>query len=108
MVMKNWEFYENELKKYSLTFAMKGNQIYGCEKVACHECDFYIGELRICDAAKVKWLYQEHKETVVLTDDEKSLCKLLGRGWIARDMNGDLWWYEVKPEKKEFICMDSS
>lgn len=93
--MKNWEFYENELKKYSLAFAMKGNQIYGCEKVACHECDFYIGELRICDAAKVKWLYQEHKEPIVLTEDEKSLCKLLGRGWIARNEDNRLRWFDA-------------
>lgn len=100
--MKNWEFYEKELKRYNLGFAMKGNQIYNCAKVSCCECDFDMGESCICDTAKVRWLYQEHKEPIVLTEDEKALCKLLGRGWIARDNDDNLYWYEIKPKKKNF------
>lgn len=103
--MKNWEFYEKELKKYNLAFALKNNQIYGCAKVSCGKCAFNMGESRTCDAAKVKWLYQEYKKSVILTEDEKSLCKLLGKGWIARDANGCLWWYEFKPRKYLFIWM---
>lgn len=60
--MKNWEFYEKELKSYNFDFA---------------------------------WLYQEHKEPIVLTEDEKSLCKLLGRGWIARNEDNRLRWFDA-------------
>lgn len=98
--MKNWEFYEEELKKYSLVFAMKDNQIYSCGSVSCDKCAFGVNYPRNCMEAKVKWLYQEHKEPVVLTEDEKALCKLFGRGWIVRDKDGNLYWYETKPEKK--------
>lgn len=100
--MKNWEFYEDELKEHSLAFALMNNKVYWCSDITCSECAFSMGSQTCgeCGEAKLKWLYQEHKEPIVLTDDEKSLCKLLGRGWIARDMNGDLWWYKVKPEKK--------
>ena len=98
--MKNWEFYEEEIKKYKLAFAMKDNQMYNCASTPCEKCIFDMGESCTCDIAKVKWLYQEYKETVILTDDEKALCKLLGRGWIARDKNDDLYLYENKPKEK--------
>lgn len=98
--MKNWEFYEEEIKKYKLAFAMKDNQMYNCASTPCEKCIFDMGESCTCDIAKVKWLYQECKEPVVLTDDEKALCKLLGRGWIARDKDDTLWWYIDKPPTK--------
>lgn len=60
---------------------------------------FYTGESQ-CDAARLKWLHQEYKEPVVLTDDEKALCKLFGRGWIARDENGNLYWYEINQQER--------
>lgn len=102
--MKNWEFYEEEIKKYKLAFAMKDNQMYNCASTPCEKCIFDMGESCTCDVAKVKWLYQECKETVVLTDDEKALCKLLGRGWIARDdKNNYLYWYDLKPNK-DSLC----
>lgn len=98
--MKNWEFYEKELKNYGFGFTIKDNQAYYCSDVPCGECMFHTNTSRRCNDLKIEWLYQEYKRPIVLTDDEKSLCKLLGRGWIARDNNGDLWWYEIKPKKK--------
>ena len=35
-----------------------------------------------------------------MTDDEKALCKLLGRGWIGRDKDDTLYWYENKSKEK--------
>lgn len=98
--MKNWEFYEKELRKYKFAFAMRDNQICCCLDVACDKCAFDPDITKSCSEAKMKWLYQEHKEPVVLTDDEKSLCKLLGRGWVARDKNGKLYWFENKQTNK--------
>lgn len=101
--MKNWDFHEEELKKYGFAFGMRNNQIDWCSKVSCSKCEFHVNGIESCSGAKIEWLYQEHKDPVVLTDDEKALCKLLGRGWIARERNGELWWYEAKPvEKKSF------
>lgn len=98
--MKNWEFYEKELRTYGLSFAMEDNQMCSCAFTSCDRCMFSMSESYPCDATRVKWLYQEYKEPVILTDDEKALCKLLGRGWIARDKDGTLWWFENKPKEK--------
>lgn len=106
--MKNWEFYEEEIKKHKLAFAMKDNQVYSCASTPCEKCIFDMGESCTCDVAKVRWLYQEHKELVLLTDDEKVLCKLLGRGWIARDKNGNLYWYLNKPNKTGIDWMEQN
>ena len=97
--MKNWEFYEKELRKYRFAFAMRDNQICCCLDVACDKCAFDPDITKSCSEAKMKWLYQEHKEPVVLTEDEKSLCKLFGRGWIVRDKDDCLHWHERKPYK---------
>ena len=99
--MKNWEFYREGLKKYCFAFGMKkDNQMCWCSEIHCNECIFNKkNSLHDCNAAKVKWLYQEYKEPVVLTEDEKSLCKLFGRGWIVRDKDDCLHWHERKPYK---------
>ena len=100
--MKNWEFYEDELKEHSLAFALMNNKVYWCSDITCSECAFSMGSQTCgeCGEAKLKWLYQEHKEPIVLTDDEKSLCKLLSKGWIARDKDNSLWWYKNRPKEK--------
>lgn len=102
--MKNWEFYEKVLRHYAFNFTMKGNQAYWCLDVPCDKCMFHTNAPRRCDELKLEWLYQEYKEPVVLTEDEKSLCKLLGRGWIARDKDNSLWWYKNRPKDKLDEC----
>lgn len=97
--MKNWEFYEEEIKKYGFYFAMVNNKVSRCSITICSQCAFYT-ECSGNNNNRIKWLYQEYKEPIVLTDDEKALCKLLGRGWIARDKNGKLYWFENKPTNK--------
>lgn len=98
--MKNWEFYEGELREYGLSFALMNNKICWCSDISCGECAFSVNKGISCGEAKLKWLYQEHKEPIVLTDDEKSLCKLLSKGWIARDKDNSLWWYKNRPKEK--------
>nr|DAE34612.1 MAG TPA: hypothetical protein [Caudoviricetes sp.] len=94
--MKNWEFYEEQIKKCNFDFGIEDNEIFACSDKPCSRC--YFSSIHdLCEKSRIKFLYQEHKELVNLTDDEKALCKLLGRGWIARDKNNMLWWYENKP-----------
>ncbi len=95
--MKNWEFYEEEIKN-NPAFAVVDGKVVECIPPNCHKCS--IKNIRCCDE-RIKFLYQEHKEPVVLTDDEKALCRLLGRGWIARDKNDTLWWYQDNPPTKQ-------
>lgn len=97
--MKNWDFHEEELKKYNFAFGMRNNQMDWRSKVSCSKCEFNVNGIESCSGAKLEWLYQDYKEPIVLTDDEKALCKLLGRGWIARDKNGDLYWHFANPLK---------
>ncbi len=104
--MKNWDFHEEELKKYGFAFAMINNKLVECFGTPCNKCAFDPDIKKSCSSAKMEWLYQEHKEPVVLTDDEKALCKLIGRGWIARDKNGGLYLYLNKPNKTGIDWME--
>lgn len=100
--MKNWEFYEQELSAYGFSFAMSNNRLCNCRETLCNNCAFCLDRPYSCDSCegnKIRWLYQEYKEPVILTEDEKLLCKLLGRGWIARDKDDCLHWHERKPYK---------
>lgn len=100
--MKNWEFHREGLEKYFFVFGMKqDNKMCWCSEMYCNECIFNKkNPLYGCNKTKIEWLYQEHKEPVVLTDDEKALCKLLNKnGYIARDSNNKLFYYPVKPHK---------
>lgn len=98
--MRNWGIHEKELRKYNFNFAVKDNQICSCAKTSCNKCALWDKSQTTCNAARIEWLYQEYKEPVVLTEDEKILCKSFNRGWIARDKDGSLYWYENRPRRK--------
>lgn len=93
--MKNWEFYEEDIRAYEARFAVVDGKIKGCSNGICSFCAFDNEDNESCQCwdKRLDFLYREHN---ILTDDEKALCKLLDGGWIARDSNGDLWWYEDK------------
>ena len=94
--MKNWEYNEEFVKKNPLFGVIKG-ELVQCADINCEECDF--GGMNYCSIARIEFLYQEYKEPIRLTADEKILCKMINRGWIARDSDGKLRWYEHKPYK---------
>lgn len=95
--MKNWEFYEEQIKKCDYNFGMENNEIFDCSDKPCRRC--YFSSIHdLCEKSRIKFLYQEH-ETIHLTDDEKTLCRMIGGGWITRDSDGELWWYKKKPTK---------
>lgn len=98
--MKNWEKYEKEISEIGVpNIAVLKNigEIVGCFDVDCESCLFKTP--LSCNKEKTKWLYSEYHEPVVLTEDERKLCELLGYGWIARDKKGGLFRYEKKPVK---------
>lgn len=70
----------------------------GCCGVSCVECSKRTAE----------WLEQEYQEPVTLTDDEKAILKNLPKRyeWIAKDKNGILFLYLIKPLKIG-VCWES-
>lgn len=100
--MKNWEFYEKELRDCDSLDAIaitKSGKMVECVDINCGVCAFHFSNGGCGQDKIIEFLYQEHEERIALTEDEQMLCSLLGRGWIARDKNGNLYWYEKKPTK---------
>lgn len=104
--MKNWEKYEEAIKEIGFSFAVlkSSNEVVDCaigRRFSCNECLFVDEPGYTCEDDRVKWLYSEYKEPVVLTDDERKLCELLGDGWIARDKSGKIFYYNEEPFKNK-------
>lgn len=102
--MTNYEHYKSEIDKIvrigrCVAVEEKTRRITSCNQISCSQCRFDSCGCD-CDIAALAWADAEYKEPVVLTDDEKTLCKMIGRGWIARDLDGKLWWYKTKPTKR--------
>lgn len=49
------------------------------------------------------WLKSEHKEPIILSEAERIILENINieYKWIARDKFGDLYVYDVKPEKED-------
>lgn len=100
--MKNWEFYEKELRNCDSLDAIaitKSGKMVKCVDINCGVCACHSSNGECSQDKIIEFLYQEHKERIALTEDEQTLCNLLGMGWITRDKNGNLYWYAKKPEK---------
>ena len=100
--MTNFEKYHEEMieKKYR---AVKNGKPISCKSVGCSECEHYDE-----DSTLLKWLAKEYKEqNQKLTEKEMYLCKAFNSGYIARDMNGDLYFYASKPEKGDYVWRDN-
>lgn len=100
--MTNFEFYKDEINDVTINrgrrFALVDDKILPCDLVACQDCKFtctWAG----CTVKKFEWLYQEHIEKPTLSKRERLFCELVETGYIARDEDGELRWYLVKPVK---------
>lgn len=97
--MTNFEFWKDEIlricREYeSIPAIVKGRPI-PCSDVKCDNCDIYAA----CAINIIEWLYDEHVEKINLTKRERAFCELIEKGWVGRDPDGSLHWYESKPEK---------
>lgn len=56
-----------------------------------------------CQRCIKNWLKQEHKEPITLSEAERIILENIDKDykWIARDKFGDLYVYDVKPEKED-------
>lgn len=104
--MKNWQEYENEIMEIGVeTVAVdKSTQKPEmCGRNGCDNCLFDEACKTDDFMARTEWLYSEYRKPVVLTDDERKLCELLGEGWIARDSEESLYYFHSKPRKGECV-----
>jgi len=99
--MKNWEYYEDDIKKHGIAhFAIKKDNIpIECSAISCDKCKF---DETTCSKDITKFLYEEHKEPVKLTRLEFELLTYFSKeySYIARDEDDSLIVYIKKPIKR--------
>lgn len=104
--MKNWEKYEKEIREIGVETVAVAKFTQKPEMCGKNDCDYCLFD-KACETgdfmARTNWLYSDYKEPVFLTDDERKLCELLGKGWIARDRDGLVYHYSGKPIKNKKI-----
>lgn len=95
--MTNYEYhYKDFIKVVASSLGFKNGIPVACQDIECNECDLY--EMACQDAA-LSWLLQEHNLKPKITRQEFEFLCALNPGYIARDMDGELYWYIFKPVK---------
>lgn len=95
----NMEHYRSEIAAFEeddFYFGVIDGRIVGCRKLCNRRCKFFDGS---CSVGRIKWLLSEYKPETVLTQREKGFLDCIGEGWIARDKEGLVCWFEEKPTK---------
>ena len=69
-----------------------------CHGMCCDNCIMYGGNN--CQESAFKWLMAEHVDKPKLTRKERQFCELVGTGYIARDYNGNVYYYNNRPDKE--------
>ena len=98
----NMEHFRSEIEKVGHDFAFINGKVEKCKM--CKKCDFETEPdeaWESCTIRKMRWLMSEYKPEPVLTAREKHFVEFAQEGWLARDGDGELWWYKLKPEKKK-------
>lgn len=98
--MKNFEKYKDVILNHD-------------KDVDCFLCRLRNGKCDGVDCAdcrkeSIKWLYEEYKEPIKLTQAEKTILENMDKKWkwIARDKCGELFVYTNKPKKDENLWRD--
>lgn len=108
--MNNAERYKNEIAEVKGKFGMS-DKVVKCCYDECGTCIFSFdnnktdGLGHACTIRKVKWLIDEYKEPIKLTRLEYDILKYLSDNtkhmYIVRDGNGNIFLYDVEPEKSK-------
>lgn len=97
--MLNAEKYRDEIMtliEQDKALAVLNNKITYCGMISeCKDCLF----ARNCDVERTRWLLNEAKPT--LTPKERGFCEIVGEGYIARDDDGSLYYYDEEPSKTD-------
>ena len=94
----NMEHYRGEIEDSRYEINLVNGEVKRCKDVGCSQCGFQDMYKEFgCHRAKLKWLMSEYKPEPVLTAREKHFVEFAETGWLARDADNGLWWYEDKP-----------
>lgn len=97
MAMTNFEYYKDEIQAARYDFAFVDGKVTECN-AQCLKCEF--GRWGNCPPNVIKWLYEEYTPPAPkLTKNERKLCEILQEGYIAKESNGVIAFYEKKPQK---------
>lgn len=101
--MKNFEAYEEKIKELNYNFAIKNDECIRCINI-CERCEFISNPFGSCPQNKTKWLYKEYIEQpkkIKISLATKYFLESLNNKykWIAKDENGQVFVYEMKPKK---------
>lgn len=100
--MTNFEKYKDEILKVLKTTnkpaITKDNKIVPCFGTPCDECILYL-KYKGCSAGWEQWANAEYVEPKVFTEKEKAIIKSCENiKYVARDSDGNLYFYTSKPE----------
>lgn len=95
--MTNMEHYREEIEALNYDIALCNGKVVKCTGSGCYGCDYQDEE---CSTKLIKWLMAEYKEPTTLTAREKRFVEFAEDGWLARDENGELYFYKDKPHKE--------
>lgn len=106
----NMEHYRGEIEailneKNVIAISKLDGSIFACKEEECHRCicmDSRDNKIIPCDVTLMRWLMSEYKPEPVLTQREKGFVECIGGGWIARNKDGDLIWFEGQPERSHY------
>lgn len=85
--MTNFEYYKDEIKNYiddMANFTVIKGEIMDCGDVRCDHCEINDSTYSPCEIGRIKWLYEEHKETPRLTAKEYAYLSFLEEGYMVR------------------------
>lgn len=109
--MLNAEKYKKELLDiteggyYFAVSKDRQNTAISCAGFKCANCIFDEGDDCGCNFPRMKWLLSEYKEPIKLTRLEYDILKYLSDNtkhmYIVRDGNGNIFLYDVEPEKSK-------
>ena len=83
------------------------NIIRSCDGLRCENCIFDEGDKCDCGCnySRMKWMLSEYKEPIKLSKLEYDILKYLSDNtrhmYIVRDGNGNIFLYDVEPQKSE-------
>lgn len=109
--MLNAEKYKNELLKVIneneqdfIAFDVRDNSVKNCTTMVCKDCKFSRTKAKVlCTQTKLKWLLSEYKQPIKLSKIEYDILKYLSDNtrhmYIVRDRSGDIYLYDLEPEK---------
>ena len=87
--MTNFEKYKNELLEGKYAVSKETNELKFCFDLKCIDCKH--GDGYACVKEILKWGFKEAK--FELNGRQRAFCEMVETGWLARDMNGDLYYY---------------